>query len=192
MDVISVSDSNSLLHDLSVVIEIIMLVAALVILPLYVAYYFFRWCRYRTLAPLGVIIAIFAADMAMVPVVTQATYGSNYQIATMALTILMLGDILLFFAWIAGQVYRLWIGKNGRARMEAAYRTPGYVRDSVEEHHLMIASISPFPFIIFTLLEYNGLQGAIFNVVSAFWYLSIFFYLFVALLILAVLFQDLS
>ena len=58
-------------------------------------------------------------------------------------------------------------------------------------HHLMIAAISPFPFVLFSLLQFRWLTGTVSGVLSAFWYLSILFYLFVAVFIAATWFKDL-
>ena len=98
---------------------------------------------------------------------------------------------MIFSAWVAGQIYRLAIGRKGRMRLKEQYYIPGYARDSIEEHHLMIAAISPFPFVLFSLLQFRWLTGTVSGVLSAFWYLSILFYLFVAVFIAATWFKDL-
>ncbi|GGM71625.1 hypothetical protein GCM10007108_07170 [Thermogymnomonas acidicola] len=36
---------------------------------------------------------------------------------------LMIGDAMLFCEWVAGQIYRLAIGKKGRKRLKKIYNT---------------------------------------------------------------------
>lgn len=188
MDVVYVSESIT--KDLENLLVIIFLISAIVILPLYVAYYFFRWCRYRTLWPLLIITVIFFGTAPIVAITNAEVYGSNLNLAMIALTVLFLGDILIFCAWVAGQIYRTSIGKNGRIRMSEQYKIPGFARNSIGDHHLIMAAVSPFPFILFSLLQFKWLTGAISGVVSAFWYMSILFYLFVAIFIAATWFMD--
>ncbi len=183
--------SESITKDVGIVLAIIFLISALVILPIYVAYYFFRWCRYRTLWPLLIIAAIFAVALPIAPITNASTYGSNLNLAMLALSMLIIGDILLFSAWVAGGIYRVAMEKGGRVRMMERYKIPGFARDSIEEHHLMIAAISPFPFILFSLLQFRWLTGAMSGVVSAFWYISILFYLAVAVFIAFTWFSEL-
>ena len=183
--------SESITKDAGLVLAIIFLIAALVILPIYVAYYFFRWCRYRTLFPLLVIIAIFFVALPISSIINAEFYGQNLNMVMAAWSMLILGDALIFSAWVAGQIYRLAIGRKGRMRLKEQYYIPGYARDSIEEHHLMIAAISPFPFVLFSLLQFRWLTGTVSGVLSAFWYLSILFYLFVAVFIAATWFKDL-
>ena len=74
--------------------------------------------------------------------------------------------------------------------MSGQYKIPGFARNSIGDHHLIMAAVSPFPFILFSLLQFKWLTGAISGVVSAFWYMSILFYLFVAIFIAATWFMD--
>ena len=188
MDVVYVSESIT--KDLENLLVIIFLVSAIVILPLYVAYYFYRWCRYRTLWPLLIIMIIFFGTTPIVAITNAAIYGSNLDLAMIALTMLVVGDILIFCAWVAGQIYRLAIGKSGRIAMDERYKISGFAKDSIGEHHLMIAAVSPFPFILFSVLQFKWLKGAVSGVVSAFWYMSILFYLSVAIFIAVTWFME--
>lgn len=177
------SDSNNVVDDMAKLIVLIVIFAALVILPFYGAYYFFRWCRYRTVKPLAIVVFLSASIALISQLITENNYGLNYGLALIAFDMLVIGDLLLFFAWVLGQIYRIVIGKERRYRMEELYRLPGYVSNAVGDHHLIVASTSPFPFIAFSLLGFNGIGGSLSGLITVFWYMSLLFYIGVAIFI---------
>ncbi|KAA8922046.1 hypothetical protein [Thermoplasma sp.] len=174
------SSSRSSGDTLSSIIALILLFTGIVILPLYGAYFFYRWSRYRTIAPMAIVVTLFSISMMMTQFVTPENYGGNYNLAMMADTMLVLGSILLFFAWIIGQIYRLAIGSEERNRMEKMYRKPGFVKEAILEHHLVLTAASPLSFIALTLLNYSGVHGGLSTFLDVLWYLSLIGYFFIA------------
>jgi hypothetical protein len=189
-EVFQMSDSNNIVDDIAKLIGLVVLFAAVLILPFYAAYYFFRWCRYRTVKPFAIVAVLILATAVISQLVTADNYGSNFGLAMVAFDMLALGSFLLFSAWVLGQIYRVALGRDGRYRMEDLYRKPGYVSNAVGDHHLMAVSISPFPFIAFSLLGFKGIGGALSGLVTAFWYMSILFYIGVAILIIIMWVED--
>ncbi|GGM71631.1 hypothetical protein GCM10007108_07180 [Thermogymnomonas acidicola] len=51
------------------------------------------------------------------------------------------------------------------------------------EHHLVLAAVSPLPFILLSLIDFSWISGAAADDFSTFWYLILLFYLFSAVAI---------